>query len=209
MGYTLIELLVVIGIIAILASLLLPALSQAREKSKGIKCSGNLRQIGSALSLYIDDHNEFYPFGYYNNTAWSATNFAPQQLLLPYFNETRICFCPTNKDPEVYNWWRYGGHADFTAGSSYMFSENAMNYSLALSKVVKPDTFGYASEGHICPNGWDWATLDPHRGLTGWWDVRVHWDHQNLLNVLWGDSHVSSIQRRGAGQKARSDPLVP
>jgi prepilin-type N-terminal cleavage/methylation domain-containing protein len=86
-GFTLIELLVVIAIIAILAAMLLPALSRAKESGRSISCLNNLRQISLASQMYVDDNHGYYP-------PRSATNCWPNLLYDNYGHNLKLLLCP-------------------------------------------------------------------------------------------------------------------
>lgn len=84
-GFTLIELLVVIAIIAVLVSLLLPAVQQAREAARRSQCKNNLKQLGVAMHNYHDSHNCF-PFGQLD----SPNGFSAVSQMLPHFDQANL-----------------------------------------------------------------------------------------------------------------------
>jgi prepilin-type N-terminal cleavage/methylation domain-containing protein len=91
-AFTLIELLVVIAIIAILAGMLLPAMAQAKEKARMIKCLNNSRSLALACVLYASDNQDFFPIRIDVN-RW------PTQLK-PYYDTLEVLRCPNDRAKE-------------------------------------------------------------------------------------------------------------
>ena len=110
-GFSLVELLVVIAIIAMLGSLLLPAIQTGIQKAKAVKCISNLRQIGVAVQSYVSDPDNGYQYpAIYNvgssnsvvaSSQTSNSPLQPLQCLSNYGVTMAMLTCPTDPSPNT------------------------------------------------------------------------------------------------------------
>ena len=122
-GFTLIELLVVVAIIAILAGMLLPALGKAKAKAKSVKCINNLRQIGLAMMMYADGHEDHVPRGDAERWFFVFMPYLPEGGTVEDFRSIEIFRCPSYPITKrlkrqvvsfVVNAWRFESTTDMT-----------------------------------------------------------------------------------------------
>ena len=94
-GFTLIEILVVISIVGLIAGLLFPVFSRARDSARTATCASNLKQIGLAFRLYLNDNRNLHPVDQGPLGPYANCNWADQ--IYPYAKSTAIFSCPTDE----------------------------------------------------------------------------------------------------------------
>jgi prepilin-type N-terminal cleavage/methylation domain-containing protein/prepilin-type processing-associated H-X9-DG protein len=181
-GFTLIELLVVIAIIAILASILFPVFSRARENARRSSCQSNVKQILLGVMQYTQDYDEQYPRMY----AFSgATPIYWPQLVEPYVKSTQLYNCPSSSNAPFSTIGAVVPHYGYNAMFDYS--------QIALSAVNQPSATVLFADTSGClrsaPEGF--AVEEIAYNL-----IRVPaYRHLDTTVVGFADGHVKSMRK--------------
>ena len=200
--FTLIELLVVIAIIAILSSMLLPALGRARNIAHSASCLGNLKQINMAFSLYADNYKEYYPHYNAYSRVWYEyiSPFAGGKLSV--YRRKSLLFCPGNPTPGLENPSRpdygvmergvtcYEGSKKLPARMTYYRDSHSRRIIAAESGYPPTNPRGYSKINNlsVTPSTYD-------NFAAGTWAFNMA-RHLSRCNVAWMDGHASSQKGR-------------
>jgi prepilin-type N-terminal cleavage/methylation domain-containing protein len=177
-AFTLIELLVVVAIIAVLAALLFPAFSRAKESGKGAACISNLRQIGIALQVYVQENNNRLPV--MRDRSWTTTNDLPStdQVISNQLGNIRVLLCPSDK-------WPNGQQKPAPQLGETYFEQTGCSYSwnslLNGEDADHLNALGLRFDPHQIPLMFDKETFHAARGV------------KKGVNYLYADSHIKNL----------------
>ncbi len=182
-GFTLIELLVVIAIIAILAAMLLPTLSQAREKARQVSCISKLKQLAMAYNFYADDYDDYFPnTGWLGDFGFAAASDGWARVISPLYLKTPGVFtCPSGtKAP-----------ASYLVTPSLGYAVNNWLFYWAATYWVRRSQLYKTSETALLMDGQNGLIDPPSLGSPSYFSPVGSARHNNGLNVAFVDGHVS------------------
>lgn len=201
-GFTLIELLVVIAIVAILAAILFPVFSRAREKARQASCLSNLKQIGLAGLQYAQDYDErLFPFAYddWQHYWWGLVDYAnrtvdfTRSLIYPYMRNVQIKACPSFRENPNFAYGHLGYGYNYAYLSPMDWRPPWTPRAVSLAQISQPaettwiaDAAQWRIWGAGAPVFEATAFLEP----PSYNNPTFHARHNDTGNVLWCDGHV-------------------
>lgn len=190
-GFTMIEILTVISIIAILAAILMPALQKAREKARQAVCMNNLKQIGLAIHLYIQDYNGWLP-PVWNDSETLMVNRSYRGRLDSYLDNKKVYQCPSGLDEVKYGLnYQYNIRCGRYASVPQSYPTNSTYAPVRLTRVSKPSEAVIMMDGNCQSESFSHFWV---REVSGAPDYEDYDRHSGGLNALFVDGHVKWIQ---------------
>ncbi len=195
-GFTLIELLVVIAVIAILAAILFPVFSQAREAARRTSCLSNLKQLGTAVLLYTQDYDEVLPLAAYATASFDFLTW--HDLTDPYARNKAIWHCPSSRVSKTDQNGRitthFGYNVRYLTTIAPDFSNADGHSAVSLAAVQTPaETVLLSDARSSMPGSWcgdDGKFLLPPSAADAHCWGRPNALHAEGSNLLWVDGHA-------------------
>ena len=216
-GFTLVELLVVISIIALLLSILMPAMGKARKKAQSVVCMSNQRQIGLGMQLYLQDNRGTFMLCYGDDISqkgWFTRLVKDGKLYsdntIAYISGYDVLFCPSHRlapqltaaekrnYPKLREYSIVKGYISYGMSSGLTYDYSQAGYPVSPAKIqdirqpANTILLVDASHKESATRTTGTFFVRPYYQVLGWDVASIR--HEGACNALWVDGHVTPVK---------------